>query len=538
MTNDSFGVNPKTLPAWHDLENLAKSIKHDSIIELFNENPLRAEKYTLKAGEVFLDYSKNLVNDQIMNALIELANQSSLKSHAQAMFSGKNVNTTEQKAVLHMALRGRRQDGYLHDNKPVIDQVELSLQQMADISHQIREGEWLGVTGKPITDIIHLGVGGSDLGPRMACEALRSYAHSALNLHFVSNADGAEILSTIAELNPETTLIILVSKSFSTQETLLNANTALKWLSESLNISSPQSSAHVIAITADKEKATAFGISTERILEFQDWVGGRYSLWSCVGLSVSIYLGYKNFTAILEGAREMDVHFKTAPFDKNMAVILALLGIWHNNFMHAETQAVIPYCERLKLLPAYLQQLEMESNGKSVSLNNEPLNYSTAPIIWGQTGTDSQHAFFQLLHQGTHYVPVDFIGFINDPMSNRKHHNFLLSNLIAQASALMTGRTKTGLAPHKIYKGNKPSNVLLINELTPKNFGALVALYEHKVFVQGSIWNINSYDQWGVELGKEMTKKVLREETSDNQPVDTSTQQLKKYINTNTKVNS
>lgn len=538
MTNDSFGVNPKTLPAWHDLENLAKSIKHDSIIELFNENPLRAEKYTLKAGEVFLDYSKNLVNDQIMNALIELANQSSLKSHAQAMFSGKNVNTTEQKAVLHMALRGRRQDGYLHDNKPVIDQVELSLQQMADISHQIREGEWLGVTGKPITDIIHLGVGGSDLGPRMACEALRSYAHSALNLHFVSNADGAEILSTIAELNPETTLIILVSKSFSTQETLLNANTALKWLSESLNISSPQSSAHVIAITADKEKATAFGISTERILEFQDWVGGRYSLWSCVGLSVSIYLGYKNFTAILEGAREMDVHFKTAPFDKNMAVILALLGIWHNNFMHAETQAVIPYCERLKLLPAYLQQLEMESNGKSVSLNNEPLNYSTAPIIWGQTGTDSQHAFFQLLHQGTHYVPVDFIGFINDPMSNRKHHNFLLSNLIAQASALMTGRTKTGLAPHKIYKGNKPSNVLLINELTLKNFGALVALYEHKVFVQGSIWNINSYDQWGVELGKEMTKKVLREETSDNQPVDTSTQQLKKYINTNTKVNS
>ena len=538
MTNDSFGVNPKTLPAWHDLENLAKSIKHDSIIELFNEDPQRAEKYTLKAGEVFLDYSKNLVNDQIMNTFIELANQSSLKSHAQAMFSGKNVNTTEQKAVLHMALRGRRQDGYLHHNKPVIDQVELSLQQMADISHQIREGEWLGVTGKPITDIIHLGVGGSDLGPRMACEALRSYAHSAINLHFVSNADGAEILSTIAELNPETTLIILVSKSFSTQETLLNANTALKWLSESLNLSSPQSSAHVIAITADKEKATAFGISTERILELQDWVGGRYSLWSCVGLSVSIYLGYKNFTAILEGAREMDVHFKTAPFDKNMPVILALLGIWHNNFMHAETQAVIPYCERLKLLPAYLQQLEMESNGKSVSLNNEPLNYSTAPIIWGQTGTDSQHAFFQLLHQGTHYVPVDFIGFINDPMSNRKHHNFLLSNLIAQASALMTGRTKTGVAPHKIYKGNKPSNVLLINELTPKNFGALVALYEHKVFVQGSIWNINSYDQWGVELGKEMTKKVLREETSDNQPVDTSTQQLKKYINTNTKVNS
>ena len=538
MTDHSFGVNPKTLPAWQDLEDLAESIKHDSIIELFNEDPLRAEKYTIKAGEICLDYSKNLVNDQVISKLIELADQSSLKAHAQAMFSGKNINTTEQKAVLHMALRSRRQDDYRHDDKPVIDQIELSLQRMAHISHQIREGQWLGVTGKPITDVIHLGVGGSDLGPRMACEALRSYALSGLNLHFVSNADGAEIISTIAELNPETTLIILVSKSFSTQETLLNANTALKWLSESLGLSSPQSSTQVIAITADKEKATAFGISTERILEFQDWVGGRYSLWSCVGLSVSIYLGYKNFTAILEGAREMDIHFRSAPLDKNMPVILALQGIWHNNFMHAETQAVIPYCERLKLLPAYLQQLEMESNGKSVSLNNEALDYSTAPIIWGQTGTDSQHAFFQLLHQGTHYVPVDFIGFINDPVSNRKHHNFLLSNLIAQASALMTGRTKTGVAPHKIYKGNKPSNVILINELTPKNFGAMVALYEHKVFVQGSIWNINSYDQWGVELGKEMTRKVLKENTGDSQSVDTSTQHLQKYINTHTNVNS
>lgn len=527
------GVSPQTLPAWRKLEALANTIQNDSIATLFDEDKTRSQRFSVKYNELFLDYSKNLIDDQVLSNLFDLARQSALDTHTRAMFAGEAINTSEQRSALHTALRGHSEDGYCYQGKLLHEQINQSLEQMAAISQQVREGSWKGSTGKPVTDVVHLGVGGSDLGPRMACQALRSYAHPQIKTHFVSNADGAEILSTLKNLDAETTLIIIVSKSFSTQETMLNANTALDWLKNSLNLSTPQSSNHVIAVTADKVKATSFGIHPTRILQFEEWVGGRYSLWSSVGLSVSISIGFEHFKAMLEGAREIDIHFQEAPYEQNMPVIMALVGIWYNNFLQANTQAVIPYCERLALLPSYLQQLEMESNGKSVSLDDEFIHYATAPIIWGQTGTDGQHAFFQLLHQGTHYVPVDFIGFINDPSSNDRHHRFLLSNLIAQAAALMTGKDAKNVPAHKVYKGNKPSNILLINELTPRNFGALIALYEHKTFVQGSIWNINSYDQWGVELGKRMTEEVLRDDIGNNESIDQSTQNLHKYIRQN-----
>ena len=529
MSTYNAGVSPLTLPAWQALQPLAKTIQNKSIVGLFNADPERVNKYSIQLDEFFLDYSKNLVDDQVMSNLIHLAKQSSLNLHTEAMFSGESINTSEGRAAFHVALRGHADDNYQYQNKPIHEVIKQPLKQVADISEKVRSKNWFGSTGKSITDIIHLGVGGSDLGPRMACEALRSYAHDEINIHFVSNADGSEILSTIEKLNPETTLIILVSKSFSTQETMLNANTALDWLSNKLKLANPQNSEHVIAVTANKDKAVTFGIHPSRVLEFQEWVGGRYSLWSSVGLTVAICIGYDHFQDILDGARQMDLHFKNAPYEQNLPVILALIGIWNNNFLNAHTQAVIPYCERLGLLPNYLQQLDMESNGKSISLYGENILYATAPIIWGQTGTDGQHAFFQLLHQGTHYVPVDFIGFVNDSSSNENHHKFLLSNLVAQAAALMTGKDEKGMPPHKIYKGDKPSNILLINELSPKNFGTLIALFEHKVFVQGSLWNINSYDQWGVELGKTMTKRVLSEDTN-NSSVDPSTLHLQKYI--------
>lgn len=534
MTFNSSGPSPTSLPAWHELLNLKESILEQNILELFNKNPARSKKLSIQHNELFLDYSKNLVDDQVMASLLALANQSTLSAHTEAMFAGELVNTTEQRAALHPALRGKAEDNYTLNGMPVHEQVELALSKVSSISDQIRHGKWLGTTGKAMTDIIHLGVGGSELGPRMACQALQAYAHPDIKIHFVSNADGAEILSTLKRLNPETTLIIIASKSFTTEETMLNAQSALNWLEAALDLSHVQSSTHVIGITANRENALAFGIDPSHILEFQEWVGGRYSLWSSIGLSIAICIGYTNFKSMLSGAREMDIHFKTTPFERNMPVILALLGIWYSNFLNAQTIAVIPYCERLTLLPDYLQQLDMESNGKSVSLNDEPLGYSTAPVLWGQTGTDGQHAFFQLLHQGSHLVPIDFIAAVNDPLSNEKHHNFLLNNLLAQASALMIGQGEDGRAPHKIYPGNKPSNILLMNELSPKNFGALVALYEHKVFVQGSIWNINSYDQWGVELGKQMTRKLLSDDNSVIKAFDPSTQQLSEHIHQNT----
>ncbi|MDA7850145.1 glucose-6-phosphate isomerase, partial [Porticoccaceae bacterium] len=389
-----------------------------------------------------------------------------------------------------------------------------------------------GSTGKSITDIVNIGIGGSDLGPKLACNGLSEFAHPDINIHFISNVDGAEILTTLAKLNPETTLITVASKTFTTQETLLNAKTAISWFEKKLGLSSAQSSPHFIALTANRDNAVSYGIPESQILEFAEWVGGRYSLWSSIGLSIAISIGFERFSDMLAGAREMDLHFRTAPIDQNMPIIMAVLGIWYTNFLNAQSSAVIPYCERLLLLPSYLQQLDMESNGKSTTLEGEPVSYNTGPILWGQTGTNGQHAFFQLLHQGTRLVPIDFIAAVNDNLSNKEHHRVLLGNMLGQSSALMMGQPAPKNQPYRFYEGNKPSNTLLMNSLSAKNFGALLALYEHKVFVQGSLWNINSFDQWGVELGKKMANELLNAERSEGN-LDPSTKRLFNYIDNN-----
>ena len=533
MANNHFDVNPTTLPAWQELTKHASSLKKKRIEALFAEDKLRNSNFSIKHKGFLLDYSKNLVTEEVLLSLFSLADQALLKDHTAAFFAGEKINTSEKKSAIHMALRGHKKDNYRIEGEPIYGQIACSLNKIQDISLNVRNGAWLGSTGRSITDVVHIGVGGSDLGPRLACQALRAHAHESINIHFISNADGSEILATIKTLDPETTLVIIVSKSFSTLETMLNAGTTMQWLQKSLGLKNPQSSTHVIAVTANKQKAASYGIDPSRILKFEEWVGGRFSLWSSVGLSVSIYMGHDNFVHMLDGAREMDIHFHTAPYKRNLPVMLALIGIWNNNFLDAHTCAVIPYCERLSLLPAYLQQLEMESNGKSVSLGNNPLGYATSPIVWGKTGSDAQHAFFQLLHQGSHFVPVNFIGFINDKTSNKKHHAFLLGNLIAQSSALMIGRSDKELPMHQRQSGNNPSNILLIDELTPSSFGALIALYEHKTFIQGSIWNINSFDQWGVKLGKEMTENLLDTNTS-LEFTDTSAQYLALYIKEHT----
>jgi len=528
---NQLDISPTSLPAWTELENLADSGSDCSISSFFNKDPDRATRFSLQHGGLFLDYSRNRVDDLIMHSLLSLAEQSSLRSRIAAMFSGQPINTTENKAVLHTALRGRPEDDFRQSGMAVHGLVAEALAKMAEISEQVREGKWLGSTGKMITDVINIGIGGSDLGPRMVCEALGQYAHPQLVLHFVSDVDATEILGTLKKVDPETTLVIVSSKGFTTQETLLNTRTTLGWFKEKLGLPHAQATSHFIAVTAHRANAEAFGIHPSRILEFQDWVGGRYSLWSSIGLAISICIGQRNFEAMLDGAREMDQHFQTMPYEKNMPVILGLLGIWYNNFLHAETTAIIPYCERLNLLPAYLQQLDMESNGKSVSISGKSLRYATAPIVWGQTGTNGQHAFFQLLHQGSHLVPTDFIAIVRDTLSPTEHHRFLLSSMLAQGAALMTGQTEENTPPYKIYPGNKPSNTLLVDELTPHNLGSLIALYEHKVFVQGSIWNINSFDQWGVELGKHIASSLISEKTKKGCQLDPSTKQLYDFIN-------
>lgn len=524
-------TSPTSLPAWTDLANLATSNSQCRIGSFFDTDPDRASRFSIQYDGLFLDYSKNRVDDLVMQSLLTLADQSSLRARTEAMFTGQPINTTENRAVLHTALRGKSEDDFRLNDVAIHGQIAGALAKMSEISEEIREGNWLGSTGKVITDVINIGIGGSDLGPRMACEALIQYAHPRIKLHFVSDVDGTEILGKLNNLNPETTLVIVSSKGFTTQETLLNTQTTMRWFEEKLGLLNAQTTTHFIAVTAHRINAEAFGIHPSRILEFQDWVGGRYSLWSSIGLAISICVGQSNFEAMLDGARSMDAHFRTAPYDRNMPVILALLGIWYNNFLKAETTAIIPYCERLSLLPAYLQQLDMESNGKSVSTSGAFIKYATAPIVWGQTGTNGQHAFFQLLHQGSHLVPTDFIAIVNDPLSPPEHHRFLLGSMLAQGAALMTGQTEENTPPHKIYPGNKPSNTLLVDELTPYNFGALIALYEHKVFVQGCIWNINSFDQWGVELGKKIAANLISEKAQASDQFDPSTRQLFDFIN-------
>jgi len=536
MNNTAY--SPINTPAWKQLEKLAEQLKNAespaTIKALFDGDSDRADKYSLRVGELLLDFSKNLVSDPIWQSLLQLAEQSPLVRHRAAMFAGAPINRTENRAVLHTALRASAEDDSSAEFKQRISQVNEQLLAVKQVSEKIRTGNWLGSTGKPITDVVNIGIGGSDLGPKLACTALEEYQHPAINLHFISNVDGAQILSTLKKLNPETTLVSIASKTFTTQETLLNAKTAISWFQEQLGLETPQTSQHFIGLTANPNAAIAYGIPQSQILQFSDWVGGRYSLWSSIGLSIAIAIGFENFQQMLAGAREMDRHFEQAPLDKNMPVILALLGIWYSNFMKIQSTAVIPYCERMALLPAYLQQLDMESNGKSTDLDGQAVDYQTGPILWGQTGTNGQHAFFQLLHQGTRLAPIDFIAAVTDSLSNPEHHRVLLGNMLAQASALMLGQSAAPGEPHRHYAGNRPSNVLLMDRLSPKNFGALIALYEHKVFVQGSLWNINSFDQWGVELGKKMANALLdnhsdsKDKTSKG--LDPSTQSLFAHI--------
>jgi len=534
MSTAAADYNPTTTPAWKTLKQQAEKAQQQNISDFFQQNPQRTSQMSVQSGEILLDYSKNLVSDETWQALLELAAQSPLEQHRAAMFSGEKINTTEDRAVLHGALRAKIGDQTVASAAAESDQrVSLVKQQLADVelvSEKIRNGQWLGSTGKAITDVINIGIGGSDLGPKLACSALQEFAHPDIKLHFISNVDGAEILTTLKKLNPETTLVALASKTFTTHETLLNAKTARNWFAETLGLENAQSSSHFVGLTANRANALAYGIPADQILEFAEWVGGRYSLWSSIGLSIAISIGYEKFLQMLAGAREMDLHFQQAPLSENMPVIMALLGIWYSNFLDAQSNAVIPYCERLLLLPSYLQQLDMESNGKSTTLDGQSIDYQTGAILWGQTGTNGQHAFFQLLHQGTRMVPIDFVAAAVDNLSNEEHHRVLLGNMLAQASALMCGQEAPEGEPYRYYPGNKPSNVLLLDQLSPKNFGALIALYEHKVFVQGSIWNINSFDQWGVELGKKMANQLLASDTGEQTELDPSTTALFAHI--------
>ena len=521
--------SPIASPAWLALKTAADKAKQLNMTELFEQHPQRVEQFSLTVGELHLDFSKNLLDNAIWAELLALAEQSPLQSHRAAMFAGESINTTENRAVLHAALRAEPEDAKNTEERERIAQVKSQLQAVKLASSKIRSGQWLGSTGKAITDVVNIGIGGSDLGPKLACAALEEYAHPDINLHFISNVDGAEILTTLNRLNPETTLVAVASKTFTTQETLLNAKTAINWFKDKLELDKPQSSSHFVALTANPANAIAYGIPKEQILEFAEWVGGRYSLWSSIGLSIAICIGFDQFEQMLSGARDMDMHFQQAPLANNMPVIMALLGIWYSNFLNIESTAVIPYCERMGLLPSYLQQLDMESNGKATSLDGDPIDYNSGAILWGQTGTNGQHAFFQLLHQGTRTVPIDFIAAIKDNLSNSEHHRVLLGNMLAQSSALMTGQAAPAGQQYRYYPGNKPSNTLLLQQLSPKNFGALIALYEHKVFVQGSIWNINSFDQWGVELGKKMANELLGD-NAQTAAFDPSTQALFAHI--------
>lgn len=529
-------TDPSLLPEWESLTALSRSSQGRTIMELFDANQDRVDQFSVSCGGLYLDYSKNLVSDEDKQALIDLASASGLEDRIEAMFSGEKINTTEDRAVLHTALRSRQKSEIEYEGISIGDGIEQQLERLKIFSDRVRDGAWQGRTGKPIRSIVNIGIGGSDLGPKCVCSALEQFSHPEMDFHFISNVDGACIRSLLNRLDPETTLFIVQSKTFTTQETLLNAAAAISWCCEKLGIENAQKSTHFVAVTANPSGARAFGIQSAQVFEFWDWVGGRYSLWSSIGLPIALMVGYPRFRELLDGAAAMDEHFRSTPLASNMPVLMALLGIWHRNFLGANSMAVIPYCERLGLLPAYLQQLDMESNGKSTSLDGDSVSYTTGPIVWGQTGTNGQHAFFQLLHQGTTAVPIDFIGAITDEMSHLDQHRVLLGNMLAQSAALMIGQSEPGVSPHKIYPGNRSSNTILMDVLTPTNLGSLIALYEHKVFVQGAIWNINSFDQWGVELGKKMARELLEDQSGDRENLDASTKRLFALIESHAKM--
>ncbi|MDG4945447.1 glucose-6-phosphate isomerase [Weeksellaceae bacterium KMM 9713] len=536
-------INPTQTEAWKKLQTNFGEIKQSHLRDLFEQNQNRFQDFHVKFEDILFDYSKNRMTEETRDLLIQLAEECDLKSAINSMFSGENINQTEDRAVLHTALRNFGDEPILVDGEDVLPEVEKVRSQMKLFTAKVISGAWKGFSGQPITDVVNIGIGGSDLGPVMVMEALKHYK-SRLNVHFVSNIDGTHISETLKDLNPETTLFIIASKTFTTQETMTNAQTAKDWF---LNSEAKETDVakHFVALSTNEEGVTAFGIDKANMFEFWDWVGGRYSLWSAIGLSISLAVGYDNFEKLLKGAYKTDVHFKEAEFNENIPVLMGLIGIWYNNFFEAESYAILPYEQYLHRFSAYLQQGDMESNGKSVDRNGDKVDYQTGPIIWGEPGTNGQHAFYQLIHQGTKMIPADFLGAAESHNPTGDHHVKLMANFFAQTEALAFGKTedqvrdelnKEGkspeqidfLTPYKVFEGNHPTNSFLYQKLTPEVLGSLIAMYEHKIFVQGVIWNIFSFDQWGVELGKQLAKKVLNElnSTDEEKSHDSSTNGL------------
>ncbi len=534
-------INPTKTSSWKSLESHFNEIKDLEIKDLFKKNN-RATDLSISWGKFTVDFSKNRINEKTLHLLINLAKECDLENSIKKQFEGEKINKTENRAVLHTAVRANGKEKIFVDDKNIVPSIIESRTKMKNFTDDLISGKIKGSTNKKFTDIVNIGIGGSDLGPVMIVDALKYYK-SRLNPHFVSNVDGDHVLEVLNKLNPETTLFIIVSKTFKTQETLSNANTIKKWLISKLGKKSVYS--HFAAVSTNTKEIENFGINKEYFFSMNEWVGGRFSLWSSVGLSISLSIGSDNFESLLNGANQMDKHFKSSSIEKNIPIVLALISIWYNNFFKCETEAIIPYSQNLNRLPAYLQQAIMESNGKSIDRNGDKTSYQTGNIVWGGTGTNSQHAFFQLIHQGTKLIPCDFIGFTNPLYKENNQHNKLMSNFFAQTEALMMGKSASeaekelshnnnikGLLPHKVFEGNRPSNTILIEKLNPETLGSLVAMYEHKIFVQGILWNIYSYDQWGVELGKELASKLLQEvENKDIKAHDDSTiSLLKKYL--------
>eukprot|EP01123_Difflugia_compressa_P012127 TRINITY_DN5087_c0_g1_i1.p1 TRINITY_DN5087_c0_g1~~TRINITY_DN5087_c0_g1_i1.p1 ORF type:complete len:586 (+),score=107.36 TRINITY_DN5087_c0_g1_i1:91-1758(+) len=550
-----------TLPTWRALSHHYESsdISRVHMRDLFQTDSTRFQKFSLKYEDILFDYSKNRITETTMDLLFNLAKEVGVLEWAKKMFMGEKINFTEDRAVLHVALRNRSNTPILVDANDVMPEVNTVLEKMKKFTNSVRNGEWVGYTGKRITDIINIGIGGSDLGPVMVTEALKPYGSPSLRVHFVSNIDGTHLAETVKHLNPETSLFLVASKTFTTQETITNAQSAKQWLLKHVPPSVGQSAVakHFVALSTNDKEVSAFGIDTANMFPFWDWVGGRYSLWSAIGLPIALYIGFDNFEALLTGAHEIDNHFLNTPVEKNIPVIMGVLSVWYNNFFGAQTHALLPYDQYMHRFPAYFQQGDMESNGKGVNRSGNVVNYSTGPILWGEPGTNSQHSFFQLIHQGTKIIPADFLAPIQSHNSDiggihNHHHKILLSNFFAQTEALMKGKTKEEahaelvaqgmkddalerLLPHKVFPGNRPTNSILFKQLTPQTLGRLIAMYEHKIFVMGIIWNINSFDQWGVELGKQLAK-VIQPELSSASVVtshDSSTNGLINYFKSN-----
>ncbi|MBU79736.1 MAG: glucose-6-phosphate isomerase [Flavobacteriales bacterium] len=528
-------INPTTLKSWKKISSHFDLIKDKKIIDFFKENKSRMKEMSYEWEDFYFDFSKNRIDEKVLKIMSSMADEAGLSEAIKNCFSGKKINITEDRSVLHTAVRDFSNEKLNHNGLDIIPEIKLVRKKIKEVSNKLINGNWKGYTGKRITHVVNVGIGGSDLGPKMVCEALNFYKNHFKTL-FISNIDGDHVMEILKDCPLETTLFIIVSKTFTTQETLTNAKTIRSWFLK--EASKNDISKHFIAVSSNLQKIKEFGIDKENIFPMKNWVGGRFSLWSAVGLIISISLGYENFEKLLKGANSMDKHFKEAPFEKNIPVIMSFISIWYNNFYKSETEAIIPYTEYLKSFPEYLQQASMESNGKSVDRNGESVNYQTGTIIWGSTGTNAQHAFFQLIHQGTKLIPADFIGFKKSLHKKNVHHDNLIANFIAQTEALMIGKNQKELAnekvpnsliPYKVFEGNKPTTSIFIEKLTPYNLGALIAAYEHKIFSQGILWNIFSFDQWGVELGKKLANKVF--ETINSKKITADNLSTKNLIN-------